>query len=209
MVAGPDAVDRLPEEPGVDVEGGAAMVAAACVQLVGHARTASRSAPPDRSMTALAGVILRSQRVFLIVRTSIIPLLERCTQAQAMDSWSVNACPQDGAARDRSGPRLPWPGWRCSDPEWQAAGHALDDPMGKAAGDSSAAGGRGAPPQAPAAGRPDVTAEGWHAFFLVHLPRGGANILGRPYFLLLAARDPNHHWRRMEICSRDRPTARD
>ena len=47
-----------------------------------------------------------------------------------MDSWSVNACPQDGAARDRSGPRLPWPGWRCSDPERQAAGHALDDPMG-------------------------------------------------------------------------------
>jgi hypothetical protein len=29
------------------------------------------------------------------------------------------------------GPRLPWPGWRCSDPDWQAASQALDDPMGK------------------------------------------------------------------------------
>jgi len=53
--------------------------------------------------------------------------------------------------------------------------------------------------QARAAGRPDVTAEGWQGFFLVHLPRGGANILGRPYFVLPAARNPNHHWRRMEI----------
>jgi hypothetical protein len=34
------------------------------------------------SMTALAGVILLGQRAFLIIRTSIIPLLERCTQAE-------------------------------------------------------------------------------------------------------------------------------
>jgi hypothetical protein len=34
------------------------------------------------SMTALAGRHSPSQRAFLIIRTSIIPLLERCTQAE-------------------------------------------------------------------------------------------------------------------------------
>jgi hypothetical protein len=47
-----------------------------------------------------------------------------------------------------------------SDPDWRTASQALDDLMGQAAGGASAAGGRGAPHQAGATGRPDVTADG-------------------------------------------------
>jgi len=39
---------------------------------------------------------------------------------------------QDGAAHDRSRSAAAVAlGWRCSDPDWQAASQALDDPMGK------------------------------------------------------------------------------
>jgi hypothetical protein len=37
----------------------------------------------------------RRWSAILGIRTSIIPLLERCTRAQAMDGWSVNACSQE------------------------------------------------------------------------------------------------------------------
>jgi hypothetical protein len=38
-----------------------------------------------------------------------------------------------------------------TDPDWHAASQALDDLMGQAGGDASAAGGRGTPPSAHAA----------------------------------------------------------
>jgi hypothetical protein len=103
------------------------------------------------------------------------PWSETHLQIDTIDRWTIRL---DGAARLGRSP--------------EACAHLISPSWSRPRGtvqDSSAS----------LSWRSSVTAAGWQAFFLVHLPRGGANILGRPYFLLPAARDPNHHWRRLEI----------
>jgi hypothetical protein len=58
-----------------------------------------------------------------------------------------------------------------TDPDWQAANKALDELMRKLIVPHRAAGGRRAPPQARAAGPPDVTAAAPHALYPVTGPR--------------------------------------
>jgi len=57
-----------------------------------------------------------------------------------------------------------------TDPDWQAAEAGLGRADGQAAGDASAAGGRGAPPHARAAGRLDVSAAVAQALYLITGP---------------------------------------